>query len=303
MKIEKVNDNQIRCTLTREDLEERDLKISEIAYGSDKAKLLFKDVMQQANYEYGFEADNIPLMIEAIPMSTGCVMFIITKVEDPEELDTRFSRFAPSVQDEFDSDDYDDNDAIEDNQQFSSDIFDSMPEAAENVFNLFKQITNKAREAAEEKKKSNGPSPNNMKNAGPMGPAGDNNHGGPGGPMEGPYGPANQNKQSENMKKQAKMLAALRLYSFADIDTLAVACKVLNKIYKGESTLYKNPADGKYYLLLVRGLSDEKDFLKVSNLLMEYGSPETTSSASVAYIQEHYDLLVADNAVASISLI
>ena len=30
MKIEKVNDNQIRCTLTREDLDERQLKISEI---------------------------------------------------------------------------------------------------------------------------------------------------------------------------------------------------------------------------------------------------------------------------------
>ena len=32
MKIEKVNDNQIRCTLTREDLEDRHIKISELAY-------------------------------------------------------------------------------------------------------------------------------------------------------------------------------------------------------------------------------------------------------------------------------
>ncbi len=63
MKIEKVNDNQIRCILSKEDLDDRQLKISEIAYGSDKAKLLLKDVMQQASYEYGFEADNIPLMI------------------------------------------------------------------------------------------------------------------------------------------------------------------------------------------------------------------------------------------------
>ena len=31
MKIEKVNDNQIRCTLTREDLEDRHIKISELA--------------------------------------------------------------------------------------------------------------------------------------------------------------------------------------------------------------------------------------------------------------------------------
>ena len=35
MKIEKVNDNQIRCTLTRQDLADRQIKLSELAYGSD----------------------------------------------------------------------------------------------------------------------------------------------------------------------------------------------------------------------------------------------------------------------------
>ena len=104
MKIEKVNDNQIRCTLTKEDLASRQIKISELAYGTDKAKSLFRDMMQQANFEFGFEAEDIPLMIEAIPMNAECIVLIITKVEDPEELDTRFSRFAPSVHDEDDSD-------------------------------------------------------------------------------------------------------------------------------------------------------------------------------------------------------
>ena len=33
MKIEKVNDHQIRCTLTKADLADRELKISELAYG------------------------------------------------------------------------------------------------------------------------------------------------------------------------------------------------------------------------------------------------------------------------------
>ena len=97
MKIEKVNENQIRCTLTKEDLASRQLKISELAYGTDKAKSLFRDMMQQASFEFGFEADDIPLMIEAIPMNAECIVLVITKVEDPEELDTRFSRFAPSV--------------------------------------------------------------------------------------------------------------------------------------------------------------------------------------------------------------
>lgn len=106
MKIEKVNENQIRCTLTREDLASRELKISELAYGTEKAKTLFRDMMQQANFEFGFEAEDIPLMIEAIPLNAECIVLIITKVEDPEELDTRFSRFAPSVTEENNDDEY-----------------------------------------------------------------------------------------------------------------------------------------------------------------------------------------------------
>lgn len=39
MKIEKINDNQIRCTLTRDDLAQRQLKLSELAYGSEKRKV------------------------------------------------------------------------------------------------------------------------------------------------------------------------------------------------------------------------------------------------------------------------
>lgn len=99
MKIEKINDNQIKCTLNKSDLASRQIKLSELAYGTEKAKNLFRDMMQQASHEFGFEADDIPLMIEAIPVSGDCIVLVITKVDDPEELDTRFSKFAPSMDD------------------------------------------------------------------------------------------------------------------------------------------------------------------------------------------------------------
>ena len=95
MKIERINENQIRCTLTGQDLAERQMKLSELAYGSDKAKRLFHEMMQKANYELGFDAEDIPLMIEAIPLSGGAILLNVTKIEYPEELDTRFSNFTP----------------------------------------------------------------------------------------------------------------------------------------------------------------------------------------------------------------
>ena len=84
MKIEKISENQIRCTLSHQDLVDRELKISELAYGTEKAKALFRDMMQQASYEFGFEAEDIPIMIEAIPISRETLILIITKVEDPD---------------------------------------------------------------------------------------------------------------------------------------------------------------------------------------------------------------------------
>ena len=99
MKLEKLNDNQIRCTLNKSDLDKRELRLSELAYGSAKARALFRDMIQQASIELGFEADNIPLMIEAIPISNECLVLVVTKVEDPDELDTRFSRFSSPFDD------------------------------------------------------------------------------------------------------------------------------------------------------------------------------------------------------------
>ncbi len=129
MKIEKVNENQIRCTLTREDLASRELKISELAYGTEKAKSLFRDMMRQANFEFGFEAEDIPLMIEAIPLNAECIVLIITKVEDPEELDTRFSRFAPHVTED---DDYEEDEDYPDIEN-AREVLDLFRKLQENV--------------------------------------------------------------------------------------------------------------------------------------------------------------------------
>ena len=105
MKIERLSENQIRCTLYKADLADKEMLLTELAYGTDKAKELFREMMQQASNELGFEVDNIPLMIEAIPVSPECLVLIVTKVEDPEELDTRFSRFTKPAIDEYDSED------------------------------------------------------------------------------------------------------------------------------------------------------------------------------------------------------
>ena len=94
MRIERINENSIRCILTSFDLSVRNLNIRELAYGTEKAKKLFNEMMAKASSEVGFDAENTPIMIEAIPMGGDSIQLVITKVDDPEELDTRFSRFS-----------------------------------------------------------------------------------------------------------------------------------------------------------------------------------------------------------------
>ena len=132
MKIERLNENQIRCTLNKEDLVNREIKLSELAYGSDKAKRLFRDMMIQASTEVGFEANDITLVIEAIPVSNECIILIVTKVEDPEELDTRFSKFSPA------------NISLDDDSPDSEDESDdnlSGYRSAADILDLFKKIS------------------------------------------------------------------------------------------------------------------------------------------------------------------
>lgn len=100
MRIERISTNQIRCTLSSIDLQNRNLNVLELAYGSDNAKALFREMLHKASYEVGFDTDDTPLMIEAVPMSGENIVIYITKVDDPDELDTRFAKFAPAISDD-----------------------------------------------------------------------------------------------------------------------------------------------------------------------------------------------------------
>lgn len=141
MRIEKINENQIRCILSKEDLANRQMKLSELAYGSEKAKQLFRDMIECANDKFGFEADDIPVMIEAIPLSGESIILQITKVEYPEELDTRFSKFSDGGDAE--------NEFLEDEPSFFADM-----QGADDVLDILEKMKKDLEKQVEEKEKN-----------------------------------------------------------------------------------------------------------------------------------------------------
>ena len=82
MRIEKISDTQVKFILSKTDLEERNIKINELAYGSEKTHMLFQEMMKQAYAEFNFEADNTPLMVEAMPIGNTHVVVVVTKISN-----------------------------------------------------------------------------------------------------------------------------------------------------------------------------------------------------------------------------
>ena len=92
MKIEKLNDKQIKVLLDKNDLEERDLQISELAYGSEKAQNLFKEMITVANEQFGFTLESGHIAVEATPLSIDSIVLVLTQLsDDSDDLSDRLS--------------------------------------------------------------------------------------------------------------------------------------------------------------------------------------------------------------------
>ncbi|MCR4842054.1 MAG: adaptor protein MecA [Eubacterium sp.] len=257
MKIEKINDNQIRCTLTKEDLMDRQLKLSELAYGTQKAKDLFADMMREAQYQFGFDAQETPIMIEAIPLSSECILLVITKVENPDELDARFSRFS-TVEEEPDSE-----------------IDNSINQSANDILDMFAKLRNG--EVPEEEPADFVPLSRSLAGKEPK--------------VKKPKAPARAKAPA------AVVTDITKLYSFDTLLDVTRAAEVVKGFYKGENTLYHNNGDHRYYLFMKKSDHSPQDYNKLCNIFSEYAHQETCTPAIEAYYKEHEKLVIGRKAL------
>lgn len=85
MKIEKISDKKIKVTISLRDLEERNIEIESLNYNSPAAQELFWDMMEEADFQFGFNASDSQLCIEAIPNNDESFVITITKLENDDE--------------------------------------------------------------------------------------------------------------------------------------------------------------------------------------------------------------------------
>lgn len=281
MKLEKLSDTQIRCTLSKEDLSQRQLHLSELAYGSEKAKELFRDMMQQASIELGFEADNIPLMIEAIPISNDCLVLVVTKVEDPDELDTRFSRFSKiNVNDSFDEDFSDIDDTDFEEMDFLDDEDDIDMDDEPLPFSPSSDFDNADSDASTSSKERSA-----------IDDALD---------LIAPFTQAIAQAKKEAMRKKKENRSSVQdcqYYSFQNFSQAAQLGAFLAPFFEGESSLYKDSFSNNYYMILRKTQSENDTFHRACNIAADFGVRISASYATPAYFREHFETILEENAV------
>lgn len=94
MQLEGISGNKIKCTITKKLLKSHNLKISELANGTENAKNFFKTIMIRAENDLCFSGEKIPLIIEAEPVDANSIALLISKVNNEKELESRFTKVS-----------------------------------------------------------------------------------------------------------------------------------------------------------------------------------------------------------------
>ena len=365
MKIEKINDRQIRCVLSKEDLEDRKIRLSELVCGGEKARGLLRDMMMQASRELGFSFNNNPLMIEAMPTGKDQLVLIITRVDDPGEIDSRFRNFSGKA---FSG-------AAASGEKDAPAAASPAHSRADDILNLLKQFKKQLDEmrAQESSKEEGGPAEGMTSSAGSLASEEDGEAGSAAGKKAqsigtgavrndglagagtgsvkgagkdagagaGPVkdggkgigagaepvkdggkgvkagvepvkdggkgadagtGPVKNGRKGVSGKNQGRELEEeiyqyTRFYLFKRLSNVLDASRRVPEDYQGDNSLYKNPDDGAFYLLVKKMDTDPEQFNRICNVLSEYSVPMDYSSGMDEFFREHMQVIVAERAM------
>lgn len=92
MKIEKLNENKLKITLSIDDLEERNITLHSFMYNSPESQDLFWELLQTAEKECGFNVDDSMIYVEASTTGSGNFTLLVTKTNENAPIVEKISK-------------------------------------------------------------------------------------------------------------------------------------------------------------------------------------------------------------------
>ena len=90
MIIEKINNQTIKCTLLKSDMEEFHVDLTDLSYENADADALLRYLMDLAYQKYGFSTNHSPVLVEVIPTPEEGIILFVTRTDaspDMEDLE------------------------------------------------------------------------------------------------------------------------------------------------------------------------------------------------------------------------
>ncbi|SNU06751.1 adapter protein MecA 1/2 [Lachnospiraceae bacterium] len=235
MKIERLNENQLRFTVWSNDLPDEDFTIADLAGQTEKAEELIKYMMNKAREEFGFVVNEQPLVVEAIPVNKDCIVFLVTKV-DSEDEDNHFSYV----------------------EKLKKQAMDMAKSIKNGKFNPGEDVYET--EDTEEREKEA------------------------------------ETVQRPLDEKTGKILPYM-IYKADDVEQFITVAKMVRSFYNSDNTLYKNESPSSYFLIVTHNKNSEKEFEFLCETLREFSEPYKFTYTTKYYFEEHYKLIIRDNAL------
>ena len=89
----------------------------------------------------------------------------------------------------------------------------------------------------------------------------------------------------------------VRMFTCADLDAIILAAEALHGFYQGKNTLYKNPQEHTYHLIVHQSQHTISEFNRVINLICSYLKPQKYTAGLQAFYEEHFQKIIRGNAL------
>jgi adapter protein MecA 1/2 len=288
MEFRRINKDTVTCIITEDDMFEQGIKLEDLFEKKKEAMEFLHDVMRKAEEEVDYKPTGtfMPMQITVLPDHSISLTL-------SENASASFGEILKNLTDKA---------GIKIPKNVLEDIGDSADGERINRLNEYlkslKQLTNSVKNIMEESGLAENPDKIALNGNASVEDAREKAAKISNGAVRPKTAltPEEKKKRDENRLKFHEYV-----FTFKDIRTVISFCNKSPRDLKIESSLYKNNADGVYYLDLVRKDEDPKVFAALFTMAYEFGHFKATNKSVIAYYKENFDCIIEKNAISELA--
>ena len=287
MEFKRINKDTVTCIITEDDMYEQGIKLEDLFEKKKEAMDFLHEVMKKAEEEVDYKPTGsfMPMQITVLPDHSISLTLSENASASIGEIIRNLTEKA----------------GIKIPKNVLEDIGDSVDEERLNRLNDYlknlRQITGQVKDIISGEEKENDSSKISINSGATVESTKEK-----AGRISTGAGTGSEHL-TEKEKNEKRLKFHEYIFTFSDLKTIISFCKKAPTGLKIESSLYKDPKSGAYYLDIKRRGEDPKAFSALFTMAYEFGHFHASNLNTIAHIRETSELIVGDNAITTLSLV